>query len=63
MPILKSLHWLPVSFHIDFKMILVVYKALHGLAPGYLSEMLLIYEAERPQILCCFALNCPKEQD
>ncbi|KAF7654141.1 hypothetical protein LDENG_00073460, partial [Lucifuga dentata] len=38
-PILKSSHWLPVSFRIDFKMILLVYKALHGLAPGYLSEI------------------------
>ncbi|KAF7658214.1 hypothetical protein LDENG_00015860 [Lucifuga dentata] len=32
---------------IDFKIILLVYKALHGRAPGYLSEMLLIYEPER----------------
>lgn len=29
--ILKSLHWLPVCFRIDFKIILLVYKALTGL--------------------------------
>ncbi len=47
MPILKSLHRLPVSFHIDFKILLLVYMALHGLAPDYLSEMLLVYEPGR----------------
>ena len=31
-PILKSLHWLPVSFRIDFKILLLVFKALNGLA-------------------------------
>ncbi|KAF7668554.1 hypothetical protein LDENG_00004970, partial [Lucifuga dentata] len=47
-PILKSLHWLPVSFHIDFKILLLVFKALHGLAPRYLSEMLSVHEPVRP---------------
>ena len=46
--ILKSLYWLPVSFCINFKLLLFVYKALHGLAPDYLSEMLLVYEPGRP---------------
>ncbi len=32
-PILKSLHWLPVRFRVDFKIIMLTYKALHGLAP------------------------------
>ena len=39
-PVLISLHWLPVSFRIDFKILLLVYKALHGLAPSYLSDCL-----------------------
>src|SRR4029434_2879668 len=26
-PVLKSLHWLPVSFRIDFKVLLLVYKS------------------------------------
>ncbi|KAF7656284.1 hypothetical protein LDENG_00044040, partial [Lucifuga dentata] len=46
-PILKALHWLPVSFCIDFKILLLVFKALHGLAPRYVSEMLSIYEPVR----------------
>jgi len=29
-PLLASLHWLPVRARIDFKVLLLVYKALHG---------------------------------
>ena len=46
-PILKSLHWLPVSFRIDFKVILLVFKSLNGTAPAYLSTMISKYEPER----------------
>ena len=43
-PVLKSLHWLPVRFRIDFKVLLVVYKCLNGLGPSCLSDLLLNYE-------------------
>ncbi|KAJ0016334.1 hypothetical protein NQD34_014623 [Periophthalmus magnuspinnatus] len=43
-PVLMSLHWLPVAQRIDFKAALLVYKSLHGLAPKYISEMLVPYE-------------------
>ena len=39
-PILINLHWLPVEFRITFKVLLLVYKALHGLAPSYISDLL-----------------------
>jgi len=42
-PVLKSLHWLPVCFRIEFKVILVVYKCLNGLWPSYLSDLLLYH--------------------
>ncbi len=32
-PILRSLHWLPVCFRVDLKILLLVYKSLNGLAP------------------------------
>ncbi len=32
-PVLRSLHWLPVTFRIDFKVLLLVYKSLNGLGP------------------------------
>lgn len=39
-PILKSLHWLPVYYRIHFKILVLVYKCIHGMAPTYLSELL-----------------------
>lgn len=37
-PVLRSLHWLPVRHRITFKLAMLVYKSLHGLAPPYLAE-------------------------
>ncbi len=31
-PILQFLHWLPIKFRIDYKILLLTYKALNGLA-------------------------------
>ena len=39
-PILFKLHWLPLNYRIHFKIFLLVYKCLNGLAPTYLSELL-----------------------
>ncbi|KAI4891724.1 hypothetical protein NFI96_005242 [Prochilodus magdalenae] len=38
-PILLQLHWLPVTEHIHYKILLLSFKALHGLAPTYLSAL------------------------
>ena len=46
-PVLNSLHWLPVLFRIDFKLIMLVFKALNSLAPLYLSELLTIRDPGR----------------
>jgi len=46
-PILASLHWLPVHFMVDFKILLLVYKCLNNLAPLYLSELLVQYNPSR----------------
>lgn len=46
-PVLESLHWLPVCFRIDFKVLLLVFKCLNGLGPSYLADMLLSYEPSR----------------
>uniref|UniRef100_A0A8C5AGY4 Reverse transcriptase domain-containing protein n=1 Tax=Gadus morhua TaxID=8049 RepID=A0A8C5AGY4_GADMO len=47
-PILKSLHWLPVGQRIDFKIMLLTYKSLHGLGPKYLTDMLPLHQPSRP---------------
>ena len=41
-PTLINLHWLPVKHRIDFKLLLIVFKALHGPAPDYLIELIKI---------------------
>jgi len=42
-PVLKDLHWLPIKYRIDYKIILITYKILHNLAPPYLSELVRPY--------------------
>ncbi len=32
-PVLSTLHWLPIKHCIDFKILLITYKTLNGLAP------------------------------
>uniref|UniRef100_UPI003AAD8E98 uncharacterized protein n=1 Tax=Centroberyx gerrardi TaxID=166262 RepID=UPI003AAD8E98 len=39
-PVLHNLHWLPVKHRIDFKILLTTYKAIHNLAPPYLSDLI-----------------------
>ncbi|KAA0722921.1 hypothetical protein E1301_Tti013651 [Triplophysa tibetana] len=46
-PVLSTLHWLPIKHRIKFKILLITYKALHGLAPQYLNELLLYYSPAR----------------
>ena len=41
-PILRQLHWLPVSYRIHFKIMLLTFKALHGLSPKYIQDLVSI---------------------
>ena len=42
-PVLRKLHWLPVRHRILFKLLLLTYKAKHGLAPTYITELISDY--------------------
>ena len=46
-PSLYMLHWLPVNYRIQFKILLFVYKALNGVAPPYISELVELKPASR----------------
>ena len=62
-PVLKSLHWLPVSFRVHFKILLYVFKCLNGLAPEYLSEVLCLYAPVRALRSCDqLLLSCPRSR-
>ena len=46
-PILFSFHWLPIRFRIHFKVLVFTYRALHGQAPAYISDLLHPYITSR----------------
>lgn len=46
-PVLCSLHWLPVRYRVEYKVLMFVFKAINGLSPAYLSELLTIYQPAR----------------
>ncbi|KAF7251258.1 Ephrin type-A receptor 6, partial [Varanus komodoensis] len=46
--VLYQLHWLPIEVRAQFKVLVITYKALNGLGPGYLKECLLPYLPSRP---------------
>ena len=41
-PALYELHWLPVSLRIDYKILLLTFKCIYGLAPTYLDDLISI---------------------
>ncbi|KAK7945374.1 hypothetical protein WMY93_001102 [Mugilogobius chulae] len=46
-PILQQLHWLPIKQRINFKLLLTTFKAIHNLAPSYISDLLHISTPSR----------------
>ena len=39
-PLIYELHWLPIKYRIDFKILLTTFKILNFLAPTYLSSLI-----------------------
>ena len=39
-PALYQLHWLPVRHRVHFKILILTFKAIHGLAPKYIIELI-----------------------
>ena len=46
-PLLQSLHWLPVRARVTYKVLVLTYQAIHGLAPEYLQQLVTVYEPNR----------------
>ncbi len=46
-PVLKDLHWLKIEQRIEYKIILLTFKARHGLASPYLKDLLTEYKPTR----------------
>ena len=41
-PVLHSLHWLPIKLRINYKILLLTFKALNRLAPSYIQDLISI---------------------
>lgn len=46
-PVLQNLHWLPITYRIQFKILLLTFKSLNSLAPPYLTDLLHHYTPSR----------------
>ena len=46
-PVLIDLHWLPVTSRTVLKMLLLVFKTLHGNCPDYLSQLITVRTESR----------------
>ena len=49
-PVLRDLHWLPISRRMGFKILMFVFKALHSEAPSYLCDNKLVPPQSSPEI-------------
>ena len=56
--VLRRLHWLPVKWRINYKIVVLVFRALHGLAPAYVSTLITPYEPRRALRSTGSALLC-----
>ena len=46
-PVLKELHWLPIKYYVQYKILLHTFKALNNQAPIYVTNMLQVYQPAR----------------
>ena len=46
-PLLKELHWLPVKYHIQYKLSTLAFRHCDGTLPPYLSSSLCTYQPSR----------------
>ena len=44
---LMELHWFPVDKRIEYNLLLYTYQVLHGLATGYICELVVPYAPQR----------------
>ena len=57
-PVLRQLHWLPVRPQIDCKVVVLVYKSLHCLAPPYLSDCQVVTDVGRRHLRSADVHTC-----
>ena len=61
-PVLRRLHWLPISARIEFKVICLTFRIINGLAPAYMRELVCLKKPQDPsdlQIKCSLTFQKP----
>ena len=46
-PILEDLHWLPIKYKMEFKIVLLMFKCLYALAPQCLADLIAVAPQSR----------------
>ena len=46
-PVLRRLHWLPISARIEFKVICLTFRIINGLAPAYMRDLVCFKQTTR----------------
>ena len=61
-PVLFNLTWLPVNYRIHFEILMITFKAIHGMASSYLSNLISIRLSSRYSLRNSdtIFLECPK---
>ena len=49
--VLIDLHWLPIKQRIEYKVLLLTFRSLRGLAASYITDLLIRYEPTRAHLL------------
>ena len=57
-PVLCQLHWLPISVRIKFNVILTIFKAIHGLVPHYVQNLIEVIIRRSPPTTLGQMVNC-----
>ena len=46
-PVMISLHWLPLPYRIQYKILITAFKAIHSMAPKYICELVTVQQNTR----------------
>ena len=60
---LKLLHWLPVKWRVEYKLLVLVFRAFHDRTPAYLASLIMQYVPSRALRSAGHALLTVTRQD
>ncbi len=59
-PVLEKLHWLPVKYRIQYKVLLYVFKAVHDMAQEYIKDLIHMNSCRPQRSFNCLLLSILK---